>query len=182
MLRALAASARPVGGWRAAWAVTGSARAFATDGGKAAATSGGGAVTPTDAGAGTGGESGSSSGAGGSNDQRETTDHGWSEVVDNASGKSYWWNQQTGQTTDLGASKPSERFWRRPAPAAGSGAGDDDGDDGGARGSGYDDSDPHFRDAQGVWREPPGRDKTWSYSVIGVGIGMAAGWLTQYIH
>jgi hypothetical protein len=43
---------------------------------------------------------------------------GWTEVVDDASGKSYWWNQQTGQTTDLGSSRPSERFWRRPGGAA----------------------------------------------------------------
>ena len=181
MLRALAGSVRPLtGGLRACSAAPPSwPRAFATAaaGDDKAQPSSTSAVAEQSG----GGDGSTGSGSGSGREQQQRTPppqpeaDGWTEVVDDASGKSYWWNQQTGQTTDLGASKPSERFWRRPAPAAGSGAGDDDGDDGGARGSGYDDSDPHFRDAQGVWREPPGRDKTWSYSVIGVGIGMAAG-------
>jgi hypothetical protein len=190
MLRALASSARPLGGWRASLSSSSSAwsRAFSAEGSKEAAAAGG-AVTPTSDDGGASGSSGSGGGGGGggesgssSSTNAEQSDHGWSEVVDNTSGKSYWWNQQTGQTTDLGASRPGERFWRRPAgPSAG--GGDDDGGGGGSGGGGaYDDSDPHFRDAQGVWREPPGRDRTWTYSVIGVGIGMAAGWLTQYIH
>lgn len=31
-------------------------------------------------------------------------------------------------------------------------------------------------------REPPGRDHTYFYSVVGVGIGIAAGWFSQYLH
>eukprot|EP00199_Chlamydomonas_sp_CCMP681_P004726 CAMPEP_0119106734 /NCGR_PEP_ID=MMETSP1180-20130426/6292_1 /TAXON_ID=3052 ORGANISM="Chlamydomonas cf sp, Strain CCMP681" /NCGR_SAMPLE_ID=MMETSP1180 /ASSEMBLY_ACC=CAM_ASM_000741 /LENGTH=129 /DNA_ID=CAMNT_0007092117 /DNA_START=86 /DNA_END=472 /DNA_ORIENTATION=- len=34
----------------------------------------------------------------------------WAEVVHDESGRTYWWNQATGQTTDLGEARPRSRF------------------------------------------------------------------------
>ncbi|CAE8659497.1 unnamed protein product [Polarella glacialis] len=35
----------------------------------------------------------------------------WSEVSDPSTGQSYWWNQQTNETTAVGAAKPGPDFW-----------------------------------------------------------------------
>jgi hypothetical protein len=190
MLRALAGSVRPLtGGLRACSAAPPSwPRAFATAaaGDDKAQPSSTSAVAEQSG----GGDGSTGSGSGSGREQQQRTPppqpeaDGWTEVVDDASGKSYWWNQQTGQTTDLGSARPAVRFWSRPGGGGGGGSGGASAGGAGAaaEGGGDDYDDPHFRDGQGVWREPPGRDRTWTYSVIGVGIGMAAGWLTQYIH
>ncbi|CAK0829644.1 unnamed protein product [Prorocentrum cordatum] len=44
----------------------------------------------------------------------------WQEVADPASGQSYWWNQQTNETTAVGAPRPVPDAWKEVAdPASG---------------------------------------------------------------
>lgn len=85
----------------------------------------------------------------------------WTEVVDEKTDRPYWWNQRTGETTELGEPRPTSRFHNAEWEEA-------------ARGS----SGP-FQDG---WREPPGRDRTYLYSLIGSVIGITMGWLAQYTH
>ncbi|KAF8066352.1 ARR1 [Scenedesmus sp. PABB004] len=77
----------------------------------------------------------------------------WTEVVDEATGGTYYWNQKTGETTELGEPRPSSRFrdssWEQ---AGGTGP---------------------FQEG---WREPPGADHTYYYSFMGVCVGVLAGW------
>lgn len=84
----------------------------------------------------------------------------WTEVVEEKSGQTYYWNEKTGETTELGEPRPKTRFkdqeWEQTARNSGP-----------------------FQEG---WREPPGRDHTYFYSVVGVGIGIAAGWFCQYLH
>jgi len=42
-------------------------------------------------------------------------DH-WEEVVDESSGKSYWWNKETQETTGVGAARPTGRSAMLPPP------------------------------------------------------------------
>ena len=74
-------------------------------------------------------------------------------------GQTYFWNESTGETTELGEPRPTSRFR-----------------DSGFRGAG---DDARFQDG---WREPPDRDRTYTYSAIGALNGVAAGWATQYFH
>lgn len=43
----------------------------------------------------------------------------WQEVPDNASGKSYWWNKKTNETTPLGAPKPGPDPWEQVKDSSG---------------------------------------------------------------
>lgn len=43
----------------------------------------------------------------------------WQEVPDNASGKSYWWNKKTNETTPVGAPKPGPDPWEQVKDASG---------------------------------------------------------------
>jgi hypothetical protein len=65
-----------------------------------------------------------------------------------------------GETTDLGEPRPSSRFRDRDWQEAAAGSGP-------------------FQEG---WREPPGRDLTYIYSMLGTGIGIAVGWASQYMH
>lgn len=71
------------------------------------------------------------------------------------------WNEQTGETTELGEPKPSSRFH--------------DESFGGA-------ADSEGGPFQSEWREPPGEDKTYTYAGIGISLGVVAGWATQFSH
>eukprot|EP00775_Hariotina_reticulata_P011575 gene11575-11719_t len=66
-----------------------------------------------------------------------------------------------GETTDLGEPRPTTKFKDSNWQQAASGS-----------------SGPF----QEGWREPPGKDYTYFYSLIGTGIGIAVGWATQYMH
>lgn len=127
----------------------------------------------------------------------------WTEVVHEQTGQTYYWNQKTGErqhagsssmhscclavlshmqmqahcqrdtdqvcfekppageTTELGEPRPTTKFkdsnWQQTTSGS---------------------SGPF----QEGWREPPGKDYTYFYSLIGTGIGIAVGWATQYMH
>ena len=68
-----------------------------------------------------------------------------------------------GETTDLGAERPAGRFARQ----AYEGLGDDP------------TQAPPFQEG---WREPPEPDRTFFYTGLGVILGIAGGWATQFIH
>lgn len=75
-----------------------------------------------------------------------------------APGQTYFWNESTGETTQLGEPRPKTRF----RDQGWSGAGD-----------------PRFQEG---WREPPGKDLTYFYSLMGIAIGIGAGWATRFFH
>ena len=73
-------------------------------------------------------------------------------------GRSYWWNESTGETTELDAARPRARFHSSGFAGAG---------------------DARFQDG---WREPLDADHTFFYSAVGALTGLAAGWATQFFH
>lgn len=73
-------------------------------------------------------------------------------------GRSYWWNESTGETTDLDAPRPKQRFHRSGFAGA---------------------ADARFQDG---WREPPDANRTIAISFFGAVVGVAAGWATQFLH
>jgi hypothetical protein len=76
----------------------------------------------------------------------------------NSPGQGYWWNESTGETTDIGEPRPSARFRDQAFRGAG---------------------DARFQEG---WREPPEADNTVKYSLLGALMGFTAGWGTQYFH
>lgn len=86
----------------------------------------------------------------------------WTEVVDQKTGQTYYWNQQTGETTDLGESKPTTRYknpeYEKQEDFAG--------------------YNPNIR----TFKEPPLPDRTAQYTLLGITLGVLAGWATQYMH
>jgi hypothetical protein len=70
----------------------------------------------------------------------------------------YFWNESTGETTELGEPRPKSRFR-----------------DSSFRGA----ADARFQEG---WREPPDADNTYTYSMMGAAIGFTAGWATQFFH
>lgn len=73
-------------------------------------------------------------------------------------GRSYWWNESTGETTELDEPRPKTRF--RGGTFSGAG-------------------DARFQEG---WREPTDKEKTMQYSALGALIGLTAGWATQFFH
>ncbi|KAI8469696.1 MAG: hypothetical protein J3K34DRAFT_422884 [Monoraphidium minutum] len=91
--------------------------------------------------------------------QQQQGDSEWLEVVDQQTGHTYFWNESTGETTELGEPRPKTRFRDRSFRGAA--------------------ADARFQEG---WREPPGVDRTYIYSLIGIGVGIGAGWATQFLH
>ncbi|GBF94494.1 hypothetical protein Rsub_07028 [Raphidocelis subcapitata] len=89
---------------------------------------------------------------------RGAAESDWTEVVDEQTGQTYFWNESTGETTELGEPRPRARFRDSSFPGGG---------------------DARFQEG---WREPPGSDRTHAYSAIGAIIGLTAGWATQFLH
>ncbi|KAJ9523095.1 hypothetical protein QJQ45_023915 [Haematococcus lacustris] len=87
------------------------------------------------------------------------------EVVHEATGQIYYWNQRTGQTTALGEPGPHE--WKR------GGSGGSGGSAGGAADAESQHVDPRA--------ETPLPDKTGEYAAIGVVAGIFLGWASQFI-
>ena len=73
-------------------------------------------------------------------------------------GQTYFWNESTGETTELGEPRPKTRFRDQSFRGA---------------------NDARFQEG---WRELPDRDRTYIYSLIGVAVGITAGWATQFMH
>ncbi|KAJ9522699.1 hypothetical protein QJQ45_019897 [Haematococcus lacustris] len=84
------------------------------------------------------------------------------EVVHEATGQIYYWNQRTGQTTALGEPGPHE--WKR-------------GGSGGSAGGAADAESQHVDPRA----ETPLPDKTGEYAAIGVVAGIFLGWASQFI-
>jgi hypothetical protein len=74
------------------------------------------------------------------------------------SGRTYYWNESTGETTEIGEPRPKSRFRNQSFRGA---------------------DDARFQDG---WREPPGEDRTYVYSLMGIGIGIGASWATRFLH
>ncbi|KAF5829490.1 hypothetical protein DUNSADRAFT_15999 [Dunaliella salina] len=88
----------------------------------------------------------------------------WIEVVHEETGQTYYWNQKTGQTTELNDPRP--HGWRHS-----SGGSSDQGNatgGGGPRG---------FVDPRA---EAPLEDKTGTYAAVGAGMGVFLGWASQF--
>lgn len=86
----------------------------------------------------------------------------WTEVVDTKTGRTYYWNQKTGETTELGEPMPKTRFR-----------------------SSSEEHDEAYEGASSLpqgWREPVEPDRTFYYATLGVGIGILAGWASQFMH
>ncbi|KAL6763555.1 hypothetical protein V8C86DRAFT_2491618 [Haematococcus lacustris] len=98
-------------------------------------------------------------------DSDAATKAAWVEVVHEATGQIYYWNQRTGQTTALGEPGPHE--WKR------GGSGGSGGSEGGAADAESQHVDPRA--------ETPLPDKTGEYAAIGVVAGIFLGWASQFI-
>lgn len=82
----------------------------------------------------------------------------WTEVV-HESGKTYFWNQQTGETTELGAPKPADDNGRDSGTHGGSGQGTESASD---------------------RTESPLPDRTGFYAATGAVVGAVLGWGSQF--
>jgi hypothetical protein len=82
----------------------------------------------------------------------------WTEVVHPESGKTYFWNQKTGETTELGAPKPA-----------------DDQGHGGSSGSGHQET-----ETANDRSEASLPDRTGFYAATGALVGAVLGWGSQF--
>ncbi|GIL75306.1 hypothetical protein Vretimale_8001 [Volvox reticuliferus] len=96
-------------------------------------------------------------------------DDEWTEVV-HSSGQLYYWNQRTGETTQLGEPKPKSD---RSGSGGGAGKGGERTHEGGpGRGA-----DAHVDPRAEAHLE----DRTGTYASIGVIIGAFLGWVSQFV-
>ncbi|GLI62035.1 hypothetical protein VaNZ11_004615 [Volvox africanus] len=96
-------------------------------------------------------------------------DEEWTEVV-HSSGQLYYWNQRTGETTELGEPKPkSDR-------SSGSGGASKGGEQAHAGGAGRG-ADTHVDPRAEAHLE----DRTGTYASIGVIVGAFLGWVSQFV-
>ncbi|GLC36876.1 hypothetical protein PLESTB_000183200 [Pleodorina starrii] len=109
-------------------------------------------------------------------------DDEWTEVV-HSSGSIYYWNQRTGETTQLGEPKP-----KAERGSGGRGAGSDSGNGAGAEGggsAGRSGGDGGERGAAGHTHDPRAEahleDRTGTYASMGVLIGAFLGWVSQFV-
>jgi len=91
----------------------------------------------------------------------------WTEVVHEETGQTYYWNQKTGQTTELNDPRP--HGWRH-------GDGGSSGQEGGAAGGGPK-GPGGFVDPRA---EAPLEDKTGTYAAVGAAMGVFLGWASQF--
>ncbi|GIL51188.1 hypothetical protein Vafri_7260 [Volvox africanus] len=96
-------------------------------------------------------------------------DEEWTEVV-HSSGQLYYWNQRTGETTELGVPKPkSDR-------SSGSGGASKGGEQAHAGGAGRG-TETHVDPRAEAHLE----DRTGTYASIGVIVGAFLGWVSQFV-
>mmetsp|Transcript_26452 Transcript_26452/g.57712 ORF Transcript_26452/g.57712 Transcript_26452/m.57712 type:complete len:164 (-) Transcript_26452:473-964(-) len=89
-------------------------------------------------------------------------DDEWTEVVHQESGQIYYWNERTGETTQLGDPKPRSR--RSEGGSSGGQSGQ------GATGERFDPS-----------AESHMPDRTGTYAAMGAFIGAFLGWVSQFV-
>lgn len=88
----------------------------------------------------------------------DKTDTTWTEVVHEATGQTYWWNESTGETTALGEPKPQSK---------------------GGQGSGSQ-SQETAQPTYNSRAEPQLPDRTGTYAAIGAVSGVFFGWASQF--
>ena len=92
---------------------------------------------------------------------KSASESSWTEVVHPESGKTYFWNQQSGETTELGAPKPA----------------DDQRSDSGSQGGS---SGHQGTETANDRSESPLPDRTGYYAATGALVGAVLGWASHF--